>query len=129
MLDIEGGDVIGHQHDFVGKKLVGIEAPDILFCNTSEQIDHKISSSGTWVKDVNVWIAERLAKMGLQSMDNACGHEVHDRLRRINNSMCVGESRGIAAEELLINGVKEVLLITEVRQRSRGILDCNVKTV
>ena len=67
--------------------------------------------------------------MLFQYVGNSGGHEVNNRLRRVDNAVRVGQPGGIALEELFVHGVKELLLVREIRQCTGGVLNRDVKAI
>src|SRR5260370_27336301 len=67
--------------------------------------------------------------MFLQRVSNAGRHEIHDGLRRIDDSMRVSEPRRVSLKKLLVYGIEEVLLVGKIRQRAGGIFNGDVEAV
>ena len=76
---------------------------------------------------MDVAVAEGFAEFLLQHMLNACDHKVHERLRCIDNTVCVGHLDTEPLKEAFIYGVEKCLLLVEISDGSGGIFNCAVK--
>ena len=74
-------------------------------------------------------VGQRTAELPLQDRGHAAHHEVDDRLRRVDDAVCVGDFDGEALEELLVDGVEKVLLVRKVADCGGGALDGGVEAV
>src|ERR1017187_10686770 len=81
------------------------------------------------VKDVDASRTERRAEFLFQYLRDALDHEAHDRRRRIDDAVGVGHLHAEALEELLIDGVEELLLLREVGYGGGGLLHREVEAV
>ena len=53
--------------------------------------------------------------MLLEGMDHAGGHEIHNRLRCVDDPVRIGQACRVPLEKLLIDRIEKVLLIREIR--------------
>ena len=70
VFDIERGDVIRHEHDFVGEEAFAIKFLEVAQVALSwarrKQVDDEVAGAGGGVNDGDAFIAEFLAKFGLE---------------------------------------------------------------
>src|ERR1035437_5851315 len=67
--------------------------------------------------------------MFLQNVFDTGNHEVHERLRRINNAVRVSHLDAKALKKLLINGVEKLLLLAVIGKMLGGIFQRAVKVL
>ncbi len=63
MLNVEGRDVIRHEHDFIGEQLLTVDARQVAAGDASHQVDDEVAGAGAGVKDVHAgrgWQGERV---------------------------------------------------------------------
>ena len=118
-LDIDGGDVVGQQHDFCGKKLVGIFACHIFWFDEPrlQQAHHERRGPGEGVKDTHAFIAEPFAKVLAGDLIGSTQDKVHDFHRGVDNAQGFCLFLESLTEEALIQILNHLLLT-----RSRGHL-------
>ena len=129
VLDVERGNVIGHQHYFIGEKLLAVHARQVAFRDAAQQVHNEVAGAGTRVDDENVGARKAFSKFLFQNLDDARAHEVHDGLWRIDNAHRVSHLHRVALEEALIDAVEEVLLLAEVGQYPRRTFNGDVEAV
>lgn len=127
VLDVHRGDVIREQHDFVAMQFVRELVRQRGFRNVPHEIDNEIAGTGEGVEDVNVFVGESFIEFLFQHRFDAGNHEVHERLRRVNDAVRVGYLDTKALKETFTDGVEECLLLSEVRNSGGGVFDCAVE--
>ena len=104
LLDVNGRDVIGKQHDLVGVQLLAVLPRQILVPDQPglQQPDQEDAGAGEGVQNVHARLAQRTAKLPRQDVIGAVEDEVDDFHRRIDDAEPIRillEGRG---EELLV---------------------------
>ena len=77
----------------------------------AHQVHDEVARADERIEDVDALGAERLAEFLFQNLRDARDHEAHDRLRRVDDAVRVGHLDAEALEELLVDGVEELLLL------------------
>ena len=129
VLDVHGGDVVGQQHHFVAVQFVPVLVRQPRLGHAAHEVDDEVAGADKGIEDVDAGIAEGAAELGLQQLLHARDHEIDDRLRGVDDAVGVRHLDGEALEEVLIDGVEEVLLLGEVRDGGGGGLDGDVEAV
>src|SRR6266478_9571017 len=95
--------------------------------NVPHDVDDIIARAGEWVENVDVLVRQRGLEFGLQNTLNAGNHEIHERLRRINDAMRVRHLDAKALEEAFIHRVEERLFLLEISDGCGSIFDCAIE--
>src|SRR5262249_14377949 len=90
MLDIQGGNVIGQEHDLVTEEIIGVFLFEDATRETTDDIDDEVASSGGWIEDLDTRGLDGSAKRLLEYDIDTFYHESDDLLRCIDNAMRVG---------------------------------------
>ena len=129
VFDVQRRDVIGEQHNFVGEQLMLVLVPQVLAGQAADDVDQEVAGAGAGVENGDAFVAERQAELGLQDVFDALAHEVHNRLRGIDDAVGVRLIFAEALEEALVDGVQEPLLLGIGRDRPRFGFNSDVKVV
>ena len=87
-LDVDGGDVVGQQHNVVGVQFAGILAGQAGVLNQPalQQAGDKSTGADERLNDMHALIAEGSSELGLQGIGYATDDIVHHRERRIDDA-------------------------------------------
>ena len=117
-LDVDGGYVVGEQHDLVGMDLVLVLV--LQLCGPDQtrlqQARDEGAGAGEGVHDVDPLAAQRLAKLLLQKVIDAVQDEVDHLDRCVNDAETIAHLGKGATEELVIQLQHDLLF-------ARGIVD------
>ena len=104
VFDIDGGDVVGQQHDFVGVEFAGVLALQVFGADQAalQQAGHKGARAGEGVEDVDVFIREAAAKLPAQQGVGGVHDEVHHFHRRIDDAELFDHAREGRFEKLVV---------------------------
>ena len=72
---------------------------------------------------------KRGLELGLKHVLDAGDHEIHERLRGVDDAVGVGNLHAEALEETLVDGIEKPLLLAEVADRLGGLFDGDVKVL
>ena len=84
--------------------------------------DDEVAGADEGVDDVHALVGEGAAELALEDGGDAADHEVDDGLGRVDDAVGVGDLDGKALEELLVDGVEEVLLLGKIADGGGGAL-------
>ena len=131
MFDVHGRDVIRQQHDLVAVEFAGVFRRQRGRVQLAHDLREKIPRADERIENVDIRRGEavRKAKFGAQQLIHRVDHELHDRLRRIDDAVRVGHFDRKALKETLIDRVEKALLFREVAQRGGRRLDGVIKAV
>ena len=130
VLDIERGDVVGQEHDFVAEEVVFVFVGQVAALDmVADEVDDKVAGAGGGVKDLDALIADGAAKFFLQDLFDAGTHKIDDLLRGVDDAVGVGLLDGKTLEEALIDGVEEALALGPGLDPSGGALDGDIEAV
>ena len=128
-LDIERGDVVRHQHHFVGKQLLAVELVDVLGADPPQQVDHKVARARTRVEQGHAGGPQLEVELVFEHLLHTSAHKIDNRLRCIDNPVCIGRFDAIPLKEALVDGVDEPLPFAEVGQRLRCLFNHRIKAI
>ena len=129
VFDVEGGDVVGQQHDFVAEEVVRIFVRERAAGDAAQDVDDEVAGADAGVKYLHAGRRERGAKFALQDLFHAGTHEIHDLLRRVDDAVRIGLFDGEALEETFVDGVEEVLFLCPAVEIAGGVFDGDVEAV
>ena len=89
----------------------------------------EVAGAGEGVEDVDTGVGEGLAELLLEDFLDGADHEVDDGLRGVDDAVGVGLFGVEALEELLVDGVEEVLLFGVAGLGLGGLFDGGVEAV
>jgi hypothetical protein len=129
VLDIQGGDVIGEEHDLVAVELMRILGLQLGSGDMAHDIDDEVAGGDKGVEDVDAGVAQRAAELPAQELVHGADHEGDQGLGSIDDALGVGHFDGEALEEALVDRIEEGLFGGEVSQGGGGGFDGNVEAV
>ena len=129
MLDVHTGDVVREERDLVAMKFFGVLLRQRRAFDFLHDASDEVAGSGEGVKDVYVFVGKGLAELLLKDLFDGADHEVDDGLRGVDDAVGVGLFGVEALEELLVDGVEEVLLFRVALLGLGGPLDGGVEAV
>ena len=101
-----------------------VNALDVL-----HETDDEVTRSDERIDNVYPCIRERTTELGFQDVRHTVHHEIDDRLRCVDDAVCVRNVLGEPLEELLVERVEEVLFLGEVSAERRRLFDSDVESV
>ncbi len=110
--DVDGGDVVGEQHDLVGVNFVLVFVRQLLGRDQAalqESRDER-ASADEGVQNVDAFRTERDAELFLKNVVDAVKDEVHHFDGRVDDPQAFGHSRKGVAEELVVEFHDDLLL-------------------
>ena len=115
-LDVDGGDVIRQQHNFIGVDLVPVLVGQLLRRNQPalQQAGDECARAGERVDDVDVLIPQRLPEFALQHVIDAVQDEIHHLDRRVHDPQPFGHAREGVTEKLVVQLHHDLLLARRV---------------
>src|SRR5450755_2148126 len=129
VLDVQGRDVVGEQHDLVAEEVVLVLVLQLVAWNAVQQVDDKAAGARRRIEDLHAGLGDRRAELALQYLLYAGTHEIDDLLRRVDDAEGVGALDRVALEEALVDRVQEVLALRPALYALRGGLDGDVEAV
>ena len=74
-------------------------------------------------------IRQRPTELGFQNLLNTSHHEIDNRLRRIDDAVCVGDILGEPLKKLLVKCVEEMLFLGEVSTECRCLFNSDIEPI
>ena len=110
--NVDGRNVVGQQHDFVGVNLVSIFVLKLVELDKAglQQARDERSRPGEWVQDMNAPAAKGLAEFRFQRFVDRVNDEIHHLDRGIDDPKPLGHFRESVAEELVVKLDNDSLL-------------------
>ena len=93
------------------------------------ETDDEVPRPDERIDDMYPRIRERTTELGFQDVRHTVHHEIDDRLRCVDDTVCVRYVFGETLEELLVEGVEEVLFLGEVSAERRCLFNGDIESV
>ncbi len=129
VLNIQGRDVVRHEHDLVGEELAAVHAGKVAAGHAAHEVDDEISGSGAGVEDLDFGRGEQEAELVTESGFDGFAHVLDDGGRGVDDAVGVGGFDGVATEEALVDVVEKFLFGGEVGDVAGGAFDGGVERV
>ena len=103
-LNVDGGDVVGKEDDFVGKDAAAVFGGKLRGRDEArlEQAGDEGAGAGEGVEDADVVVAEGFAKFALEEVGDAGEDEVNDFHRGVDDAKALRHAGEGAAEEFVV---------------------------
>ena len=119
MFDIEAGDVVWQEEDFVAPEFGTVFCCQFERFEFAHQADDEVAGADECIDDMNAFVGERTREFGFEDMFYAFHHEIDDRLWGIDDAVRIGYVGGIALKKLFIDGIKKMLFLREIDECRR----------
>ena len=88
LLDVDGGDVVGQQHQLVGVQFLAVLPLQVRVAEQRrlQQAHQKDAGAGEGIQNMDAWIAQAPAELGAQGMVGARQNEIDHLHRRIDDA-------------------------------------------
>ncbi len=129
VFNVQGGDVVREQHDFVGEQFTAVLARQIQRRHAAQQIDQKVARAGAGVQHRHAFGRQRCAELRLQNFFHAFAHKVDNGLRGVDDAVGVGGRRAEILKEALVDGIEEALLFGKVRDGAGRVFNREIEVV
>ncbi len=128
-LDIDGGDVVGEQNDFIGVQLVLVFVQQVFRRNEArlQQADEECAGAGEGVDDVDVFFAQARFELVAQDVLHAVDDEVDHFDRRVDDAQPLGHAGEGGAKELIVQFNDDLLPGLGVVHALGAVADAGVK--
>ena len=81
MLNIEGGDVIGQEHNLITEEIIGIFLFEDATIEATDDVNNEVTSSGGRIEDLDTRSFDGFAKFLLENNIDTFYHKIDDFLR------------------------------------------------
>ena len=126
--DVQVGDVVGQDGDFVGVQLVLVFVLQLggLAAKVLHQLADEGAGAGGRVEDLHVLVDQVLAEVLFAEPVGAVDHEAHDLVGRIDHAQPVGGLGVVDLVEVLVDDLEEGLLLVVAADLRGGGADRGV---
>ena len=119
LLDVQTGDVVGQNGDFIGVDFLGVFARQRrpVAAQPVQQFHDKRAGPGAGVENIQFRVGQALAKMPLRQPVAAGEDEPHHFARRVDHAQLVGVPGVVGGVEVLVDRLEKFLFL---RRRNRA---------
>ena len=104
ILNVDGGDIVGQQHDLVGVYLLGVLTHQVVARNQPalQQAHRECARAGKGVEQMHVLVRQAAPELLAQKIIDRVQHEVDDLHRRVDNAQPLHHLGECRLEEFVV---------------------------